>query len=97
MKIISYLKDKENLKAGLLSVLKKAWGKTWLAVNQFIDKNLFQYAGALAFNTVLAIVPLVTALLSFLFGDERLSLLQWGGLAIGMVGIFLTQMAPAKK
>jgi drug/metabolite transporter (DMT)-like permease len=44
-----------------------------------------------------AIVPLVTALLSFLFGDERLSLLQWGGLAIGMVGIFLTQMAPAKK
>ncbi len=59
MKIISYLKDKENLKAGLLSVLKKAWGKTWLAVNQFIDKNLFQYAGALAFNTVLAIVPLV--------------------------------------
>jgi membrane protein len=59
MKIISYLKDKENLKAGLLSVLKKSWGKTWLAVNQFIDKNLFQYAGALAFNTVLAIVPLV--------------------------------------
>ena len=59
MKIIDYLKDKEILKAGLLRVLKKAWGKTWLAVNQFIDKNLFQYAGALAFNTVLAIVPLV--------------------------------------
>jgi drug/metabolite transporter (DMT)-like permease len=36
-------------------------------------------------------VPLVTALLSFLFGDERLSVLQWIGLAVGMVGIFLTQ------
>ena len=59
MKMISFLKDKERFKSGLLKVLKEAWGKTWLAVNQFIDKNLFQYAGALAFNTVLAIVPLV--------------------------------------
>ena len=59
MKMISYLKDKDMLKAGLLRVLKEAWGKTWLALKQFYDKNLFQYAGALAFNTVLAIVPLV--------------------------------------
>ena len=59
MKIISNLRDKENLKATLLTWGKEAWGKTWLAVIQFIDKNLFQYAGALAFNTVLAIVPLV--------------------------------------
>ncbi len=59
MGIIDYLKDTEKLKADLSRVLKEAWGKTWLAINQFIDKGLFQYAGALAFNTVLAIVPLV--------------------------------------
>jgi len=56
-----------------------------------------KHLGVAHTSVFLAIVPLVTALLSFLFGDERLSLLQWGGLAIGMVGIFLTQMAPAKK
>lgn len=56
-----------------------------------------KHLGVAHTSVFLAIVPLVTALLSFLFGDERLSLLQWVGLAIGMVGIFLTQMAPAKK
>ncbi len=59
MKRISDWKDKEKLKASLMDWLKAALGKTWLTINQFIDKNLFQYAGALAFNTVLAIVPLV--------------------------------------
>ena len=59
MNIISDLKDTDKMKASLLRILKKAWGKTWFALKQFYDKNLFQYASALAFNTVLAIVPLV--------------------------------------
>ena len=42
-------------------------------------------------SVFLAVVPLVTAVLSFLFGDERLALLQWAGLAVGLVGIYLTQ------
>ena len=42
-------------------------------------------------SVFLAVVPLVTAVLSFLFGDERLLLLQWAGLAVGLVGIYLTQ------
>lgn len=42
-------------------------------------------------SVFLAVVPLVTAVLSFLFGDERLALLQWTGLAVGLVGIYLTQ------
>lgn len=42
-------------------------------------------------SVFLAVVPLVTAVLSFLFGDERLALLQWVGLAVGLVGIYLTQ------
>ena len=42
-------------------------------------------------SVFLAVVPLVTAVLSFLLGDERLALLQWAGLAVGLVGIYLTQ------
>ncbi|MBO4623936.1 MAG: DMT family transporter [Bacteroidales bacterium] len=47
-------------------------------------------------SVFLAVVPLVTGILAFLFGNEQLSLLQWGGLAVGMVGIFLTQMQNKK-
>ena len=43
-------------------------------------------------SVFLAVVPLVTAVLAFLLGEETLSALQWGGLAIGMVGIYLTQL-----
>ena len=42
-------------------------------------------------SVFLAVVPLVTALLAFLFGEETLAPLQWAGLAIGMAGIYLTQ------
>ena len=49
-------------------------------------------------SVFLAVVPLVTAVLSSLFGEDQLSALQWGGLAVGMVGIYLTQMqAKARK
>ena len=44
----------------------------------------------------LAIVPIVTALLAFIFGEERLSLMQWAGLAVGMIGIYLTQLVSKK-
>ena len=42
-------------------------------------------------SVFLALVPMVTALLCILVGDERLAPLQWAGLAVGMVGIYLTQ------
>lgn len=42
-------------------------------------------------SVFLAVVPMVTALLSVLFGSETLGWIQWGGLAVGMVGIYLTQ------
>ncbi len=42
-------------------------------------------------SVFLALVPMVTALLCILVGDERLVPLQWAGLAVGMVGIYLTQ------
>ncbi len=48
-------------------------------------------------SVFLAVVPLVTALLSFLFGDERLAPLQWAGLAVGLVGIYLTQTESKKS
>lgn len=42
-------------------------------------------------SVFLALVPMVTALLCILVGDERLAPLQWAGLAVGMAGIYLTQ------
>lgn len=51
-----------------------------------------KHLGVARTSVFLAVVPLVTAVLSFLFGDEILSLWQWGGLAIAMVGILMTQM-----
>ena len=48
-------------------------------------------------SVFLAVVPLVTAVLAFLFGNERLALLQWGGLVVALVGIFLTQLEHKDK
>jgi drug/metabolite transporter (DMT)-like permease len=48
-------------------------------------------------SVFLAVVPLVTAVLAFLVGDETASTLQWLGLAIGMVGIYLTQREPVNR
>lgn len=53
----------------------------------FAIKNL----GVAHTSVFLAIVPLVTALLAFILGEETLTAIQWGGLAVGMVGIYLTQ------
>ena len=50
-----------------------------------------KHLGVAHTSVFLAVVPLVTAVLSILFGDERLSAFQWGGLAIAMAGIYLTQ------
>lgn len=58
----------------------------------FAIKNL----GVARTSVFLAVVPLVTGVLAFLVGDERLAPLQWAGLAVGMVGIFLTQMQSKK-
>ena len=55
-----------------------------------------KHLGVAHTSVFLAIVPLVTAFLAFILGEETLSLLQWGGLAVGMAGIFLTQYAPKK-
>ena len=43
-------------------------------------------------SVFLAVVPLVTGVLAWILGEETLTPLQWGGLAVGMVGIYLTQM-----
>ena len=48
-------------------------------------------------SVFLAVVPLVTAVLSFILGSETALPLQWVGLAIGMVGIYLTQREPVKR
>lgn len=45
----------------------------------------------------LAIVPLITAVLSSLFGGDKLCGPQWAGLATAMVGIYLTQRKPSGK
>ena len=42
-------------------------------------------------SVFLAVVPLVTALLAWVLGEETLKPLQWAGLAVGIVGIYLTQ------
>ena len=59
----------------------------------FAIKNL----GVAHTSVFLAVVPLVTALLAFILGEETLSGIQWLGLGIGMVGIFLTQFVPQQK
>lgn len=51
-------------------------------------KNL----GVARTSVFLAVVPLVTAVLASFFGEDHLSPLQWCGLAIGMVGIYLTTL-----
>ena len=43
-------------------------------------------------SVFLAVVPLVTAVLALITGDEAFAVLQWVGLAIGMAGIYLTQL-----
>lgn len=48
-------------------------------------------------SVFLAVVPLVTAVLAVVVGDERLVPLQWMGLAVGMVGIYLTQVENKKN
>lgn len=59
----------------------------------FAIKNL----GVARTSVFLAIVPLITAILAFILGEETLAALQWGGLAIAMVGIFLTQLQSQGK
>lgn len=46
-------------------------------------------------SVFLAIVPIVTALLCVIVGEEKLGGLQWAGLAVAMVGIYLTQKEKA--
>ena len=59
--------------------------------------SLWAYAikhlGVARSSIFLAVVPLATALLSVLFGDERLCWMQWVGLGVAMVGLLLTQKA----
>ena len=56
-----------------------------------------KYLGVAHTSVFLAVCPLLTAILAFLFADERLRLLQWMGIAIAIVGIFLTQWTTEKK
>ena len=47
-------------------------------------------------SVFLAVVPLVTAVLAFILGEETLQGLQWVGLTIGLIGIYLTQLQNKK-
>jgi len=48
-------------------------------------------------SVFLAVVPMATALLAFLLGEEQLAALQWAGLAVAMAGIYLTQLQKKKQ
>ena len=56
-----------------------------------------KHLGVAHTSVFLAVCPLLTAILAFLFADERLTALQWGGMAIAMAGIYLTQRVTEKK
>ncbi len=56
-----------------------------------------KHLGVAHVSVFLAVCPLLTAVLSFLVGDERLTLLQWTGMAVAMIGIFLTQWVSQTK
>ena len=56
-----------------------------------------KHLGVAHTSVFLAVCPLLTAILSFLFGDERLTALQWTGMAVAMIGIYLTQHLSEKK
>ena len=43
-----------------------------------------------------AMIPVVTALVGFILGQERLSLLQWTGIFVACIGLVLTQMGSGK-
>ena len=76
MKIPSCLTDKVKMKECLTTSLRNAWDKIRLAVILFLDKGLLQYAGALAFNTVLAIVPLVALFVAIARGFGYASIIE---------------------
>ena len=56
-----------------------------------------KHLGVARTSVFLAVVPMGTAVLAFLVGDERLSPMQWVGLTVSMVGIYLTQLVAEKK
>lgn len=56
-----------------------------------------KHLGVARTSVFLAVVPLVTAILAFILGEESLKWLQWCGLAIGMVGIYMTQLQQKKN
>lgn len=56
-----------------------------------------KHLGVAHTSVFLALSPLMTALAAFLFGEERLSGMQWLGLAVGMIGIYLTQIVITTK
>lgn len=56
-----------------------------------------KHLGVAHTSVFLAVCPLLTAILAFLFADERLTALQWSGMAVAMAGIYLTQRVTEKK
>ena len=56
-----------------------------------------KHLGVAHTSVFLALSPLMTAFFAFLFGEETLTTIQWTGLAIGMAGIYLTQIVTTQK
>lgn len=53
--------------------------------------HALQTLTAFEMNTLISMVPLLTALMAFLFLNETLSLWQWVGMIIAVVGVVLVQ------
>ncbi|MFZ5909033.1 MAG: DMT family transporter [Chloroflexota bacterium] len=90
---------------GLPTFTLVAWGIVlWLAVvNTALAYMLYNHSlrilSALEMNIMLNLAPLVTALLAWLLLDERLDMLQIGGIVTVILGVILVQQArgrPAK-
>ncbi|MBR1872339.1 MAG: DMT family transporter [Bacteroidales bacterium] len=65
---------------------------TAFSIWAYAIKNL----GVARTSVFLAVVPLITAVLAFILGEEKIAALQWAGLAVAMVGIFMTQLVSDK-
>ena len=82
---------------GLPVMTPRAWMVViWLAlINTALGYVLYNHAlrilQALEMNIMLNLTPLGTALLAWMFLGERLSPLQWAGMLIVILGVFLVQ------
>jgi len=59
--------------------------------------NSIKVLGVAKSGIFLAMIPVVTALFCFFMGKETLTLLQWSGIAISVLGVILSQVYCSKS